>query len=62
MANWNRNAESYSKPFEVALHFTQEELHAMEKKARGISRMDWTDKVKLIKQAQLALILVNDRK
>lgn len=41
----------------IKIHFTNAELAVMEKKARELSRMDWTDKVKLINQARRALCL-----
>ena len=57
MANYDRHKPAFSKPFEVGIHFTLEELAKLEEKARNLSRMDWTDKVKLIKQAEHALSL-----
>ena len=39
----------------VKIHFQEAELAAMDKRARELSRMDWTDKVRLINQARLAL-------
>ncbi len=48
MANYNRNAKPFSKPFPVDLHYSAAELDALEIRARDLSRMDWTDKVKLI--------------
>ena len=41
----------------IMVHFTSGELADMEKHARELSRMDWTDKVKLINQARRALCL-----
>ena len=42
---------------EVKSHYTAAELDEMEKRARHLSRMDWTDKVKLINSARYALQL-----
>lgn len=57
MANWNRNAPPHSKPFDRKVHYTPAELDALEERARGIHRMDWTDKVKLIQGNRDALRL-----
>jgi len=55
MANYDRHKPAFSKPFPLAIHYTAEELDALEKGAREIRRMDWTDKVKLIQGNRLAI-------
>lgn len=57
MANYSRTAKPYSKPLEKKIHYTPQELDALEEKARGLSRMDWVDKVKLIQGNRRALDL-----
>lgn len=55
--NLRRKAALNNERVQVKIHFTKEELDEMEKRARELSRMDWTDKVKLISQARHAIML-----
>ena len=57
--NLARKAANDAERCEVRLHFTNEELDEMEKRARESSRMDWCDKVKLISQARHAIACEN---